>query len=150
MPVTVTKESPQAVDIDIFSDWDKVSKDASIGGTITYQGDWPEDTELLLLVVYRQQPTDALSLLFFENIDYTQSLFVDSSEYRLLVSGAEYQYVVLFWVGKNISDFEDLIELGFYENPQQPGQPGIVDLREGGDATDIDISVNFNNVIFPK
>jgi len=149
--VKVSKEQPIADSVDIFSDWNKVTKDASISGNIFYSGKWPEpeDTELLLVVVYNKKPTDENTLLFFENIDYTQPLFVKSSSYRLLVSSGKYDYIVIFWVGKDISALTDIIEIGFYQSPDNPGEPGTVDLRAGGEAKNIDINVDFSKIEFP-
>ena len=147
--VNISKEYPVADSIDIYSDWNKVTKDASISGKINYKGDWPEETKLLLLVVYKQKPKDETTLLFFENIDYTQSLKVDSSSYRLLLSRGKYHYIVLFWVGKSFKNLSDLKEIGFYASPDNPEEPGIVDLTAGGDAENIDIYVDFNNIQFP-
>lgn len=148
--VDISQEYPVADSIDIYSDWDKVTKDASIAGAISYEGTWPEDTSLLLLVIYKQKPKDEITMLFFENIDYTQPLFVDSSSYRLLVGRGKYSYIVLYWVGKNISKLTDLVEIGFYESPDNPGEPGTVDSNAGGEAQDIDIHVDFNKIEFPK
>ena len=148
--VEICKEYPVVDSVDIYSDWNKVTKEASISGTITYQGTWPEDTSLLLLVIYKQKPNDETTLLFFENIDYTQPLFVDSSSYRLLVARGKYNYVVLFWVGENISKLTDLVEIGVYESTTNPGEPGTVDLSAGGEAQNIDIHVDFNKIEFPN
>ncbi len=147
--VNISKEHPIADSIDIYSDWNKVTKDANISGTITYKGNWPEDTSLLLLVVYKQKPKDETTLLFFENIDYTQPIFVDSSSYRLLLSRGKYNYIVLFWVGKNLTKLSDLIEIGFYESPDNPGGPGTVDLSVGREAENINIHVDFDKIEFP-
>jgi len=149
VPVEISKAYPVVDSVDIFSDWNKVTKEASISGKITYKGDWPEDSSLLLLAVYKQKPTDETTLLFFENIDYTQPLFVDSSSHRLLVSSGKYNYIVLFWVGKTVSKLSDVIELGFYESKNIPGQPGTVDLSTGGKVENIDIHVDFSKIEFP-
>ncbi len=147
--VEVSKTNPIVDGVDIYSDWNKVTKDASISGAITYEGTWPKDTSLLLLVIYKQKPEDDMTLLFFENIDYTQPLFVDTSSYRLLVSRGNYNYIVLFWVGKNVSKLTDLVEIGVYESINNPAEPGTVDLSDGGEAKNIDIHVDFNKIEFP-
>ena len=149
VPVTVSQQQPVAEGIDIYSDWTKVSKDASISGTITYKGEWPADTQILLLAIYRIKPSNATSLLFFENVDYTQPLNVESSTYRLLVSKGTYQYIVLYWVGKSISGLEDLVPIGIYENQDQPGSAGIVKVDSGEHVTGIDIHIDFSQLTFP-
>ena len=81
-------------------------------------------------------------------MDYTQPLFVDSSDYRLLVSRGTYNYIVLFWVGNSISKVTDLIELGVYEEPENPGMPGAVKVESDEHAENIDIHVHFDQIQF--
>lgn len=147
--VVVSHENPVVDSVDIYANWEVVSKDASIAGKITYEGNWPEDTQLLLLAVYRQKPTSDMQFLLFENVDYTQPVFVDSSTYRLAVGSGVYNYVVLYWVGKKISNLTDLIELGYYESPENPGQPGKIDIASGERKEDVHIHVNFDAIQFP-
>lgn len=147
--VEVSRENPVVDSVDIYANWEVVSKDASISGKISYEGNWPEDTQLLLLAVYRQKPTSEMQFLLFENVDYTQPVFVDSSTYRLAVGSGVYNYVVLYWVGKKISKITDLTELGYYKSPENPGQPGRIDIASGERKEDVNIHVNFNAIQFP-
>ncbi|MFZ5518278.1 MAG: hypothetical protein ACOY90_16710 [Candidatus Zhuqueibacterota bacterium] len=147
--VTVSKENPVAKDVTIYANWQTVSKDAHISGDISYAGTWPEDTQLLLLAIYRTKPVSDMNYLLFENVDYTQPIYVDSSSYRLAVNSSVYNYIVLFWVGSSIKNLSDLIPIGFYENANSPGEPGTVDMTFGGEAENIDIHVNFNAIEFP-
>lgn len=147
--VVISKENPVADSVDIYANWDVVSKDASIAGKITYVGEWPDDTQLLLLAVYRIKPASDIQFLLFENVDYTQSVFVDSSSYRLAVGSGVYNYVVLYWVGKSISKLTDLVELGYYQLPENPGQPGRVEVNSEERKENIDIFVDFNKIEFP-
>jgi len=148
--VVISKEHPVAENVDIYANWEVVSKDASISGNIHYAGDWPEDTQLLLLAIYPKKPSSEFQYLLFENVDYSQPIGVESSSYRLVVNGGIYNYVVLYWVGKQIKKLTDLVELGFYESPQNPGQPGRVEVSSGGHVENIDIHVDFNKIQFPK
>lgn len=148
--VVITKENPVAKNVNIYANWETVSKDAFIAGRITYNGKWPEDTQLLLLAIYPIKPTSDFQFLLFENVDYTQSVSVDSSSYRLAVNSGVYNYVVLYWVGKSISKLTDLVELGHYESLQNPGQPGRVEVDPGKGIENIDIHVDFNKIDFPK
>ncbi|MDZ7319376.1 MAG: hypothetical protein ONB11_09500, partial [candidate division KSB1 bacterium] len=100
--VIVSRDQPVADSVDIFANWEVVSKESAISGRITYEGQWPEDTQLLLLAIYKAKPTSDISYLLLENVDYTQPIFADSSTYRLPVNSGVYNYVVLFWVGKKI------------------------------------------------
>jgi len=147
--VVVSQENPVADSVDFYVNWEVVSKEANISGKITYQGEWPEDTQLLLLAVYREKPTSEFQYISFENADYTQPIFIDSSTYRLAVNSGVYNYIVLFWVGRSISELTDLVEIGVYEDPEEPGKPGTAEITAGSDSTNYDIYVNFDNIEFP-
>lgn len=147
--VMVSKEQPVADSVDIFANWEVVSKESVIAGRITYQGPWPEDTQLLLLAIYKAQPVSDISYLLLENVDYTQPIFVDSSSYRLPVNSGVYNYVVLFWVGKKIKKLTDLVPIGVYEAPENPGSPGRVTVEPGEVKSNVDIHVDFNSIQFP-
>lgn len=147
--VVITKEHPVVEDVNIYANWETVNKDANISGKITYTGEWPEDTQLLLLAIYPIKPTSEFQFLLFENVDYTQSIEVDTSSYRLAVNSSVYNYVVLYWVGKSIKKLTDLVELGFYQSPPNSGQPGRVEVDSGEEAKNIDIYVDFSKIEFP-
>jgi hypothetical protein len=148
--VVITKEKPVVENIDIYANWDRVSKEATISGNITYAGAWPDDTQLLLLAIYQMKPTNDLSYILFENIDYAQPVFVDSSAYRLKVNSGVYNYIALFWIGKNIKNLTDLIELGFYSDLNNPDQPGKVVISANEKKQHVDIHVNFDDINFPR
>ena len=148
--VVVSKEKPIAEDVNFTANWELVNKDARISGKISYEGNWPKQTNLLLLAVYPQKPQTDFEYLTFSNIDYSQPIFVDSSDYELPINSGIYQYVVLFWVGKSISKLSDMVELGFFEDKNNPGTAGIIEIQPGQALQNIDIHVNFNEIQFPK
>lgn len=149
--VIVSKEKPIVEHVDFNANWELVSKDASIAGKITYEGEWPDDTSLLILAIYNKKPNpnNVFEYLTFTNIDYSQPIFTDSSSYKLGVNSGIYKYIVLFWVGKSISNFSDLIEIGFYEDPANPGTPGQISVSPNQALENININVNFANFQFP-
>jgi len=148
--VVITKENPVADSVDIYANWDVVSKDAAVSGKITYQGDWPEDTQLVLLGIYPLKPASDFSFILFENLDYTQPIFTDSSSFRLPVNAGVYNYVVLYWVGKSIKNLSDLVEIGIYKEKNNLEEPGRVTVSSDQEVTNININVNFNEIEFPE
>ena len=146
--VEVSQDKKVAKDIDIYANWDRVSKDTKIKGNITYEGEWPDDTQILLFAIYSVPPSSEIGYLLFENVDYTQPINVESSTFELAVNKGVYNYIVLYWVGNSISNLDDLIVLGVYEDPANPGEAGSVDVRSGVEAENIDILVNFNEIEF--
>lgn len=149
--VEVSKEIPVVEDVDIYANWEKVNKDGFISGDISYEGKWPEDTSILLLAIYnvKPNPKNEGTYFSFENFDYTQPLFVDSSSYRLAVKSSVYNYIVLFWVGENIKNLSDLVEIGIYQDANNPGEPGKVEVITGEEEKNINIHINFDNIEFP-
>ncbi len=147
--VEVSRENPVVEDVNFTANWELVNKDARISGKITYEGTWPEETNLLILAVYPQKPRSDFEYLTFSNIDYSQPIAVDSSRYELPINSGIYQYVVLYWIGKSISKLSDMVELGFFEDKNNPGQPGRIEVQPGQTLENIDIHVNFNNIQFP-
>ncbi len=148
--VFVSRDDTIADSVDIYANWNVVSKDAWISGNIRYQGTWPEDTSLLILGIYPIEPKEEFQYILFENVDYAQPLFVDSSTYRLPVNSGVYQYVGVFWVGKNVSNFSDIIKVGFYKAADNPGNPGRVVVDPNQNVENIDIVVDFNQIDQPK
>ncbi|OQX95980.1 hypothetical protein B6I21_02640 [candidate division KSB1 bacterium 4572_119] len=147
--VFVTKENPVVDSVDFTANWELVNKDAYISGDITYEGEWHEDTSMLLLAIFPTKPTNDFEFFTFSNFDYAQPIFVNSSSYRLAVNSGVYRYIVLYWIGKNIKNLSDLIEIGVYENPANPGEPGTVQVNPNDDLTNININVNFDNLNLP-
>ncbi len=149
--VEVSKEIPIVEDVDIYANWEKVNKDGFISGDISYEGKWPEDTSILLLAIYnlKPNPKNEATYFSFENFDYAQRLFVDSSSYRLAVNASIYNYIVLYWVGENIKNLGDLVEIGIYQDANNPSEPGKVEVSTGEEANNINIHVNFDNIEFP-
>ncbi len=147
--VVVSKEHPVVEGVDIFANWEVVSKDAAISGTIRYQGQWPTETAMILVAAYRTRPTTEFQYLLFENMDYSQPLFVDSSYYRLKVGAGVYNYVVVFSVPKKVSGLADLVTLGYYRDPSDPLRPGAVSVKSGSEARGVDILVDFGSVSSP-
>lgn len=143
--VDVTREVPVVENIDFYANWKVVSKNAALSGRITYEGEWPQDTQILLLAVYRVKPTSEFQLIAFENVDYTQPLFVDESTYRLAVNSGVYNHIVLYWVGKSIKNLTDLVEIGVHGGIDTPAG---IDIPDDGELENIDIHVNFNEIDF--
>jgi hypothetical protein len=147
--VVVSKKTPIVDNINLYANWERVSKDAHIAGSITYKGDWPSKTSLLLLAVYAMKPTSEFTYFAFENVDYSQPLKVDSSTFDLAVNSGTYNYVALYWVSKNISKLTDLVEIGAYKNPMNPNQNGVVTVHSNETLKGIDIEVDFNKLNLP-
>ena len=62
--VHVTGDAPVVDDIDVTADFTAVDRGAVLGGRITYDGNWPDNTELMGIAAYRTRPANLLE--FFQ------------------------------------------------------------------------------------
>ncbi|RIK52545.1 hypothetical protein DCC62_32875 [candidate division KSB1 bacterium] len=72
-PVNLTNDQPVADHVDIVALWSFAQFDAHVEGEITFQGQWPEDTEIVLLGAFNVMPNlnDIVnSLVFIGGIDF--------------------------------------------------------------------------------
>ncbi|MDW7682335.1 MAG: hypothetical protein SCK70_17355, partial [bacterium] len=147
--VFLSPDQPVVEDVDFTANWELVAKDASISGNIYYHGDWPQETAMLILAVFPNKPKTMFEFFTASNFDYTQPIFVDSSNYRLGVNSGVYNYIVLYWIGKNIKNLDEMIELGYFEDNNNSGEPGSIQIFPNQELDNIDIIVNFDQIIFP-
>jgi len=143
--IQISEQDTLIDEINIYANWDIVNKQSHISGKIFYQGNWPQETSLLLLAIYQLKPTSEFTYLTYENIDLAQPIFVYSSSYRIAVNAGTYNYIVLYWVGENISKLSDMVEIGIYKNPDNPNNAGAVNISEGEEIENVNIYVDFNN-----
>jgi len=145
-PVTVTRENPVADSVDVWADFAFVIRDALITGTITYEGNWPPETEIMGIGAFTfvPDPNNVWTLLNVSSAKIGIPTFVPSYVYTLPVSAGTYRYIGVFWKAKG-SPLTAIKHLGFYEDPQHPGQPGTLVVAKGDTLRNIDIHVDFSN-----
>ena len=146
-PITVTKEHPVADSVDVWADFAFVIREALITGTITYEGTWPPETEIMGIGAFTfvPDPNNVWTLLNVSSAKIGIPTFVPSYHYTLPVSAGTYRYIGVFWKAKG-SPLTDIKHLGFYEDPEHPGQPGTLTVAKGDTLTGIDIHVDFNSL----
>jgi hypothetical protein len=144
-PITVTPEHPVVDSVDVWADFSLVVRDALITGTITYEGAWPPETEIMGIGAFTfvPDPNNIWNLLNVSSAKIGIPIFVRSYEYTLPVSAGIYRYIGLFWKAKG-TPLTAIRYLAFYEDPQHPGQPGTVAVSEGDTLRGIDIHVDFS------
>lgn len=138
--VTLTEEHPVARNIDIIADYDLIKRGAYISGRITYQGDWPEDTGMMILAAFPKVPESLMDYLLATGIDLTLSTFVPYQDYCLAVKSGIQKCLTLYWQrkGGSVSDFKKLASYEF---------PGFgKNVAEGDTLKNIDIVADFNKL----
>ena len=151
--INLTPEQPIQDDVEIQAIWLFANTDATVNGTITYEGTLPSDTEALLLTGFKQIPNDfddLVSAIFQGGINLgglplPVSGARRTTGYQIRLANGQYDFFCLFWKGVN-TPFENMKVIGYYRNPATPGQPGQLDLPLNGAAFDININADFNTL----
>ena len=147
--VSLTREQPIAANIDMPALWSFAQFDARVEGDLTFVGDWPTDTEMVVMGGFNSVPDlenfgiSALAVL--GGINFTLPKNVTSYHYELAVRNGDYKFVGLFWKGRKIS-WEKIRCIGYYRAPNDPAKPGGFTLPYQGRITGIDFTADFNTL----
>lgn len=148
VPVTVPNENATLNTININVDLERVNRDAEITGTVHFQGEWPPSTGLIAVGAFKKIPEPGNFLdYYFESIyiDYDLTPFTDASDYRLRVTGdSTVPYIAALWIDDTY-DLGSIRDIGFYADPQNPGQPKAVVAPKDGILENLDFTVDFSN-----
>lgn len=151
LPVTLTDKEPVAANIDLFALWELARLDAEISGTVTFQGELPENTDSVLLAALTGIPdlNNVISLLGIlgglplpvplNNIEPGATY-----AYQLPVRSGNYQYVAAFWVAKG--GFDTIQLLGFLPDPQNPTEPRAFTLPIDSTISGLNFIADFNRI----
>lgn len=147
--VSLTEAQPIASRIDMPALWSFAQFDARVEGDLTFVGNWPTDTEMVVMGGFNEVPDlenfglSALAVL--GGINFTLPKNVASYHYELAVRNGTYKFVGLFWKGRGIP-WDKIRCLGFYHAANNPTQPGGFELERNGRVTGIDFSADFNTL----
>jgi len=147
--VELTEQNPEATDIYVPALWGFTTFDARVEGTLTYRGNWPEDTEIVVMGGFTQVPDlndiGLAVLLSLGGINFTLPQNVTSYQYELAVRKGDYKFVGLFWKGRNIP-WDKIRCIGFYPAANDSTMPGSFSLPPEGRITGIDFVADFNTL----
>ncbi|MCR4439478.1 MAG: hypothetical protein QHJ34_06530 [bacterium] len=145
----ITKEEPVFA-IDLRANWSRVDRDASIEGTLYFNGPFPANTLATAVAAYVRKPeVNVEYLTLLKSIDFsvgTESDNFDAQKnayhYVLPVRHGTVEYVAVFWLPERAS-LTDFRVLGIYEDPDAPGQPGKLSIKAGETKKGADIFVDW-------
>ncbi|MDZ7290711.1 MAG: hypothetical protein ONB44_23375 [candidate division KSB1 bacterium] len=146
--VQVTKERPVADNVDVFALWTFTQFDATIEGKITFAGNWPEDTETILLGAFVEVPdlkNMATSLGLLGGLPLPITSAGKERDYEIAVRNGAYKFIGVFWKGKKI-DWKDIRCIGFYPDPANSSRPGAVQIAPAGTVSGINLVVDFSTL----
>jgi len=118
----------------------------SISGTVTFAGAEPAGTEDVFIVAFRSFPKTTADLYSFVPFP-PQSLrrpFTGSLSYTIAVPSGRYEWVVAVWKQQGPLVEANLREAGFYHDPANPPQRGVVVVN--GPLKGIDFVIDFDNM----
>jgi len=117
-----------------------------IGGTITFKGDWPENTEFVRIVVYRNYPPPSLMAItsFSDPIPFGSRTYA----YELQLPPGTYHWILVAWKPKN-APFTDIHTIGQFYAASDSTIPGKVSVKKDYLTPNIDIVADFNVLTTP-
>lgn len=138
--VVVATESSQATGIDITVNFTR----GTISGSVTFQGDWPENAEEVRVVVYQTYPPAS----FFLMSGYSDPipLGVSAHGYTVSLAPGTYEWVIVVWRPAGKFWGPDVFPegyLGMYTSPSDTTRPGQVVVQQAKVSAGINIAVDF-------
>jgi hypothetical protein len=143
----VIPESGAIIDtINIETNLNKVNRDATVEGKITFVGQWPSNTGIVAIGAFIDIPAQGNILDYLlKNValDYSVPINVDQAEYRLRIRSTDaLKYMAVIWIADSF-DFNTVRDIGYFRDPADTSKPGIVTPKPGA-TTGIDIFVDFS------
>ncbi|RPH98127.1 MAG: hypothetical protein EHM72_13035 [Calditrichaeota bacterium] len=145
MPVQfdITPEKP-FVHTDLWANLTRVERDAAIEGTISFNGPFPENTLATAVAAYFRKPTKKVEyLVYLISMDFS----IDENPYHFVLPvSSRYKkldYLAVFWLSER-SGLDDFRTIGFYRDPTNPEQPGIVKIKPNETTTGCDIQADWS------
>ena len=121
---------------------------AGISGSITFQGDWPPETEWVRLVCFSHKPSPNN---FGEFIAYLKGLSdplpmnVGSYDYVMQLEPGTYEWIIVAWKAKGLLIISSKT-LGEYSHTDSSGTPVPVTVLANQLIPNIDIIADFSKI----
>lgn len=139
----ITPEAP-VFEIELYANWNRVNRDATIEGTIYFNGPFPENTHVTAVAAYQYQPKENIHyLLWLKSMDY--SINKNPYPYRLPVRHGNVEYIAVFWLPER-AELTNFRTIGIFEHPRNPGNPGQLSIAANETATGIDIYADWSKI----
>lgn len=138
----ITPEKPY-VHTDLWANLSRMERDASIEGTITFNGPFPENTQLTAIAAYFRKPEKKVEyLVYLVSMDF--SIDENPFHYSLPVPSRyrKIDYLAVFWLSER-SGLDDFKTIGFYQDPENPELPGTIRLQKDAAVTGYDIKADW-------
>jgi hypothetical protein len=128
--------------VKLYPDWNKVNRDASLEGTITFNGPFPKNTMATAIAAYAYQPKSNVEYLtYMKSIDF--SVGTNPYKYKLPIRSGTISYIVVLWLPERAS-MTGFTELGICEDPAAPGAPLKLKIKAGENRTGLNILADWS------
>lgn len=122
------------------------NESTGLHGRVTLLGQWPPDTGIVAVALFKQKPTTPESDLpvIWKTAPADSAWF----DYQWVITGGgSFGYLVVAWLkeGDQLFDVDAWVELGFYADPGSPEDPAEV-LITPGEYRRIDLTGDFSKV----
>lgn len=148
LTVSLEDGDSQLDDIHIPADLNRVNRDARIRGSVTFSGTWPKNSGMVAVAAFSKRPAPGDFVDYYFSslyIDYSIPPFSTEGFYQCRVRGNEpVAYIAVLWIDDGFH-LDQIRDLGFYEDPMEPGKPGAVTPPAGGLLENIDIQISFGS-----
>ena len=123
-------------------------------GTVVFRGPIPDSTDVVYVVAYTQFPQDPSQLFTFQplvppTLDLPDSTADSLRFYTVPLPAGRYEWILAVWKKVGTLTFANadtlLREAGYYRNPADIAQPGVVNVYAAG-TDSIDFVVDFTNM----
>ncbi len=111
-----------------------------ISGTITFEGQWPSNTEFVRVVVYQTYPPS--TLIAISAVSDPLPFGVKQYHYILPLKPGTYHWILVAWKAQN-APFTAIRTLGTYYTSGDSTQPGSVIVEQDKLIPNVDIVANF-------
>lgn len=144
--IELTAEHPVADSVTINANWDLAKRDAIIEGDITFEDDWPANTEIVAVTFFPIVPRTQFDyIVYLKALDINVKKFAKTYHYRTAVTSGDYKFIALFWFGKGGS-LANIRAVGFHSCPTDSLRPRPVSVAPGATLSNVDFNVRFSSL----
>ena len=150
LEVTINQQDKFIPNIDIEADFGLIRYGSFIKGEITYTGNFPENTDMIILASFPMEPESTIDYLFALGWDLTIPITEKNFhpyKFLLNVSGNSFhKYVALFWKEEKGSpyDFKRIAEFELPDTPNMFNREGTFLYED--DTLEVNLKADFTRV----
>ncbi len=141
--ITLSPDSSY-VRTELWANLTRVEREASIEGTISFNGPFPSNTLVTAVGAYLRTPVEKVEyLIYLVSMDFS----INENPYHFTLPVPNrypvLEYLGVFWLSDR-SGLDNFQTIGYYEDPNNPGQPGTVTIKKNGSVAGFDINADWS------